>query len=111
MRRQRSSRHAAYLVPKSRLNLKPITLRLPAALLDELAALKARADQVGFVLDVQCAVTDALERTALEVAESLERLENGTPLAETSGLVGHSGRRGPRKKDHVEAAETANSAS
>jgi hypothetical protein len=80
MRRLLARSHETYLVPKSRLNVKPITLRLSVALLDELSALKERAEKAGFVLDVQAAVTEALERTAAQVAASLDDMENGTTL-------------------------------
>ena len=68
MPRPTARSNATYLVPKSRLDVKPITLRLPVALLDELNALKARAETAGFVLDIQAAVTEALERTVAQVA-------------------------------------------
>lgn len=111
MPRPSTNRHASYLVPKSRLNVKPITVRIPAALLDQLAALKARADNVGFVLDIPCAVTEALERTAEDVAASLERLEKGGSIPETPSQASHSARHRSRKKDEDMEAETAKSPS
>lgn len=90
MRRPTSCSNATYLVPKSRLNVKPITLRLPVGLLDELKGLRERAEKVGFVFDIQSAVTQALERTAEQVAVSLERLENGASLPESPVVEGKS---------------------
>ena len=90
MRRPIVRSNATYLVPKSRLNVKPITLRLPVALLDNLNALRERAEKAGFVLDIQAAVTEALERTAEQVAASLERLENGPSLPERPVVEGKS---------------------
>lgn len=82
MPRPTSRSNTTYLVPKSRLNVKPITLRLPVALLDNLNALRERAEKAGFVLDIQAAVTEALERTAEQVAASLDRMENGPSMPE-----------------------------
>ncbi len=85
MRRPTARSNTTYLVPKSRLNVKPITLRLPVALLDTLNALRDRAEKAGFVLDIQAAVTEALERTAEQVAASLDGMENGPSLPEKPG--------------------------
>lgn len=90
MRRPTARSNATYLVPKSRLNVKPITLRIPVSLLDALNALRERAEKAGFVLDIQAAVTEALERTAEQVAASLERIENGDSLPEKPVVEGKS---------------------
>jgi hypothetical protein len=97
MRRPIPRSHETYLVPKSRLNVKPITLRLPVALLDELTALRARAEKAGFVLDVQAAVTEALERTAEQVTASLDRLEAGASNLEKPVVEGNGVPRAGRK--------------
>ena len=99
MRRPTVRSNATYLVPKSRLNVKPITLRLPVALLDNLNALRERAEKAGFVLDIQAAVTEALERTAEHVAASLDSMENGPVLPEKPVAEGKSG---PRKGQAAE---------
>jgi len=98
MRRSLARSHETYLVPKSRLNVKPITLRLPVALLDELSSLKVRAEKAGFMLDVQLAVTEALERTATQVAASLDSMENGTTSPEKPVVEGRTASRGMRRK-------------
>ena len=94
MPRPTARSNTTYLVPKSRLNVKPITLRLPVALLDNLNLLRERAEKAGFVLDIQAAVTEALERTAEQVAASLDRMENGPSLPEKPVVEGKSA---PRK--------------
>lgn len=98
MRRSLARTHDTYLVPKSRLNVKPITLRLPVALLDELSALKARAEKAGFMFDVQAAVTEALERTAAQVAASLDGMESGATSPEKPVVEGRTASRGMRRK-------------
>lgn len=98
MRRLITRSHESYLVPKSRLNVKPITLRLPVALLDELSALKARAEKAGFMFDVQAAVTEALERTAAQVTASLDGMENGNTFPEKPVVEGRTASRGVRRK-------------
>lgn len=93
MPRPTSRSNATYLVPKSSLNLRPITLRLPVALLDNLNTLRERAEKAGFVLDIQAAVTEALERTAEQVAASLDGMENGPSLPEKPVVEGKSAHR------------------
>lgn len=95
MPRPTSRSNPTYLVPKSSLNVKPFTLRLPVALLDNLNALRERAEKVGFVLDIQAAVTEALARTAEQVGASLDRMENGPSLPEKPVVEGKSA---PRKE-------------
>ena len=93
MPRPTSRSNTTYLVPKSSLNLRPITLRLPVALLDNLNTLRERAEKAGFVLDIQAAVTEALERTAEQVAASLDRMDNGASLPEKPVVEGKSAHR------------------
>lgn len=88
-----------YLVPKSRLNLKPITLRLPAALLDEVNVLRERAEIAGFVLDLPVAVAEALTRTVEQVKVALERLEAGGNALQKPVVEGKRVPRGMRKPE------------
>lgn len=75
MRRVATQAPQNYLIPKLRLKLKPMTLRVPCSLIDQLNNVRVRAEQAGLVLDLQSAVTEALERAAREAEEALDRLE------------------------------------
>jgi len=68
-----------YLVPKARLQLRPITLRIPSVLPEDITTLRLRAEQAGFVFDVRAAVVRALEETVERAGLALKRCETGGP--------------------------------
>ena len=86
----------SYLVPKARLQLRPITLRIPSVLLEDITTLRSRAEQAGFVFDVQAAVIRALEETVERVGLALKRCETGSPSE--LGLECAGGGRGRRRR-------------
>jgi hypothetical protein len=72
----RSAAHT-YLVHKTRLKQKAITLRIPLHVHEALNATRERADGAGFVFDIQGVVVEALERAVERVMQELQALESG----------------------------------
>lgn len=62
-----------YLIDKTNLKQKALTLRIPLRLHDSLNALREQADGVGMVFDVQAAVVEALERAVDKASDELQR--------------------------------------
>lgn len=75
----------SYLVSKTHLKQKALTLRIPQDVHDSLNAIRERASRVGFVFDYQAVVIDALERAVAKVAGELAAVEGdesvGAPAA------------------------------
>lgn len=67
----------SYLVPKTWLKQRAMTLRVPLQLHDDLATVRERAERAGFVFDVQTVLVEALERAVRTVGGQLEGLEQG----------------------------------
>jgi len=66
-----------YLVHKTHLKQKALTLRIPLHVHEALNATRERADGAGFVFDIQTVVVEALERAVERVAQELQALEQG----------------------------------
>jgi hypothetical protein len=71
---------ASYLVNKTHLKQKALTLRIPQHVHDALNATRERADSAGFVFDIQTVVVEALERAVAKVTGELTGVEQGEPL-------------------------------
>ena len=71
---------ASYLVNKTHLKQKALTLRIPQHVHDALNAIRERADSAGFVFDIQAVVVEALERAVAKVAGELGAVEQGEPM-------------------------------
>jgi len=61
----------SHLVSKDSLTTRPFSVRLPAALAERLDAIKTRANERGFKLDVTPTVVESLERLVREVEREL----------------------------------------
>ncbi len=68
---------SSYLVHKTHLRQKALTLRIPQHVHDALNAARDRADSAGFVFDVQAVVVQALERAVSHVGDELEAVALG----------------------------------
>ena len=71
---------ASYLVNKTHLKQKALTLRIPQHVHDALNATRERADSAGFVFDIQAVVVEALERAVAKVVSELGAVEQGEPM-------------------------------
>jgi hypothetical protein len=71
---------ASYLVNKTHLKQKALTLRIPQHVHDALNATRERADSAGFVFDIQAVVVEALERAVAKVKGELNGVEQGESL-------------------------------
>ena len=71
---------ASYLVNKTHLKQKALTLRIPQHVHDALNATRERADSAGFVFDIQAVVVEALERAVAKVTGELGAVEQGEPM-------------------------------
>ena len=71
---------ASYLVNKTHLKHKALTLRIPQHVHDALNATRERADSAGFVFDIQAVVVEALERAVAKVTGELGAVEQGEPM-------------------------------
>jgi hypothetical protein len=69
---------ATYLVDKTHLKQKALTLRIPQHVHDALNVTRERANSAGFMFDIQAVVVEALERAVTKVVNELEALEQGT---------------------------------
>ena len=67
----------SYLVNKTHLKQKALTLRIPQDVHDGLNAVRERASRAGFVFDIQAVVVDALERAVAKVSGELATVEEG----------------------------------
>jgi len=66
-----------YLVHKTHLKQKALTLRIPVHVHNALNSTRESADAAGFVFDVQTVVVQALERALEGVALELQALASG----------------------------------
>lgn len=73
----------SYLVNKTHLKQKALTLRIPQDVHDGLNAVRERASRAGFVFDIQAVVVDALERAVAKVASELAAAEGGESSSST----------------------------
>jgi outer membrane receptor for monomeric catechols len=71
---------ASYLVNKTHLKQKALTLRIPQHVHEGLNAARERADRAGFVFDIQAVVVEALEWAVAKVTGELTGVEQGEPL-------------------------------
>lgn len=90
--------HTAYLVHKTHLKQRALTLRIPQHVHEALNATRERADKAGFVFDIQAVVVEALERAVTRVASELGTLEQGEPMALKEEVLRHSRRSGAAKE-------------
>ena len=67
----------SYLVQKTHLKQKAFTLRIPQHIHEALNATRERADNAGYVFDVQAVVVMALEQAVVRVDRELIALEQG----------------------------------
>jgi hypothetical protein len=78
-----------YLVHKTHLKQKALTLRIPLHVHDALNLTRDSADAAGYVFDIQSAVVDALERALERVGQELQALgavkEGGNKAPQTKG--------------------------
>jgi hypothetical protein len=81
-----------YLIDKTNLKQKALTLRIPMRLHDALNALREQADGAGMVFDVQAAVVEALERAVDKASDELQRRQG------TLGDVAAPKKRGRRER-------------
>lgn len=66
-----------FLIQKSCLKQRALTLRIPQHVHDAVNAVKERADKAGFVFDLQAVVVEALERAVARVEGELGGVEGG----------------------------------
>lgn len=97
------STNASYLVDKSHLKQKAVTLRIPLHIHGALGAIRERANAAGFVFDVQAVVVEALERALARVEGELAAVEAGEASGKLQLAKGKRARRGA--KPAVPAAE------
>ncbi len=90
----------SYLVDKTHLKQKALTLRIPQHVHDALNATRERADTAGFVFDVQAVVVEALERAVAKVVCELTGVEQGEPL-EVKAVVTRRKRRADKPVEAV----------
>lgn len=99
-----------YLVHKTHLKQKALTLRIPLHVHEALNATRERADSAGFVFDIQCVVVEALERAVERVAQELQTLESGGGAGGQKGEDGSvkapGARRRRARKTHALAPES-----
>ena len=67
----------SYLVDKTHLKQKALTLRIPQHVHDALNVTRERANSAGFMFDIQAVVVEALERAVTKVVNELEAVEQG----------------------------------
>ena len=95
---------SSYLIQKTRLKQRALTLRIPQHVHDALNATRERADSAGFVFDIQAVVVEALERAVTRVDGELGAVEHGDPVLMKTG----ESRRTRRPAKAIEAAKQAN---
>ncbi|MEI6804122.1 MAG: hypothetical protein WCK83_13255 [Burkholderiales bacterium] len=78
--RTSSTSAGSYLVNKTHLKQRALTLRIPQHVYDALNAMRERADKSGFVFDIQAVVVEALERAVDRVSGDLNAVEQGSPV-------------------------------
>ena len=93
----------SYLVNKTHLKQKALTLRIPQDVHDGLNAVRERASRAGFVFDIQAVVVDALERAVAKVASELAAVEGGEGSSATakSGAAATGRKRKPAQAEEV----------
>jgi hypothetical protein len=72
---------SSYLIQKTRLKQRALTLRIPQHVHDALNATRERADKAGFVFDIQAVVVEALERAVTKVDGELGVQQPDDPVA------------------------------
>lgn len=90
------STNASYLVDKSHLRQKAVTLRIPQHIHSALGSMRARADAAGFVFDVQAVVVEALERALERVEGELAAVEAGEASGKLQLAKARRARRGAK---------------
>jgi hypothetical protein len=70
---------SSFLIQKSHLKQRALTLRIPQHVHEALNATRERADKSGFVFDIQAVVVEALERAVARVDGQLGAVEQGDP--------------------------------
>lgn len=96
----------SYLVNKTHLKQKALTLRIPQDVHDGLNAVRERASRAGFVFDIQAVVVDALERAVAKVSGELAAVEEGEGSSATAEL-GAAARGRKRKPNPAEEVKIA----
>jgi hypothetical protein len=71
---------SSYLIQKTHLKQRALTLRIPQHVHDALNLTRERADKAGFVFDIQAVVVEALERAVARVDGELAGDSGGHPL-------------------------------
>lgn len=79
-----------FLVHKTHLKQKALTLRIPLHVHEALNAIRERADSAGFVFDTQVVVVEALERALERVAHELQGIEAGKLDSPITNIVKRS---------------------
>lgn len=90
--------HTVYLVHKTHLKQRALTLRIPQHVHEALNATRERADKAGFVFDIQAVVVEALERAVTRVSSELGTLEGGEPGVGKMAAPQRSRRPAPAKE-------------
>lgn len=98
------SANVSYLVDKSHLKQKAVTLRIPQHIHGALMVIRERANAAGFVFDVQAVVVEALERALARVEGELAAAEAGESGGKLQLAKARRARRGA--KPAVPAAES-----
>ena len=94
---------SSYLVHKTHLKQRALTLRIPQHVHDALHATRERADKAGFVFDVQAVVVEALERALTRVDGELGVQLPGD-LGAGDGAVPRRKRRQPKAVEGLKQA-------
>jgi hypothetical protein len=76
---------SSFLIQKTRLKQRALTLRIPQHVHDALNATRERADRAGFVFDIQAVVVEALERAVTKVDSELGAVAQGDPVVGKAG--------------------------
>ena len=96
----------SYLVNKTHLKQKALTLRIPQDVHDGLNAVRERASRAGFVFDIQAVVVDALERAVAKVGSELAAVEEGegSSARPEPGAAAKGRKRKPNPAEEVKIA-------
>ena len=78
----------SYLVKKTHLKQKALTLRIPQHVHEAFNIARERADKAGFLFDIQAVVVEALERAVDRVDRELQVVEQGEQGSQMNGDTG-----------------------
>ena len=95
----------SYLVDKTHLKQKALTLRIPQHVHEALHATRERADSAGFVFDIQAVVVEALVRAVDRVATELGVQTQGEGVRPVGQAKAGGGRRQRKPGKPVSAVE------